>query len=196
MWRIVLVLIPILGNDVEGTRECCPEVLPQPVTSWPRAAFGTWHRWDALWYSSIAEHGYQYASEREAANVGFFPLFPLVNGLIMRVTGLPVEVSGALVSTLLTFCACLVLYQLTIGETDEPGVARRSVLYLIAFPAAYYLAIGYSEALYLLCVLGAFYFARRGQWWWSGLIAFLGENCCGGRACEPVVPARGRRTRA
>jgi hypothetical protein len=47
------------------------------------------------------------------------------------------------------------------------------VLYLIAFPAAYYLAIGYSEALYLLCVLGAFYFARRGQWWWSGVIAFL-----------------------
>jgi hypothetical protein len=35
------------------------------------------------------------------------------------------------------------------------------------------LAIGYSEALYLLCVLGAFYFARRGQWWWSGAIAFL-----------------------
>ena len=173
MWRIVLVLIPILGNDVEGTRECCPEVLPQPVTSWSQAAFGTWHRWDALWYSSIAEHGYQYAGEREAANVGFFPLFPLVNGLIMRVTGLPVEVSGALVSTLLTFLACLVLYKLTIGETDDPGVARRSVLYLIAFPAAYYLAIGYSEALYLLCVLGAFYLARRGQWGWSGAVAFL-----------------------
>ena len=146
MWRIVLVLIPILGNDVEGTRECCPEVLPQPVTSWSQAAFGTWHRWDALWYSSIAEHGYQYAGEREATNVGFFPLFPLVNGVIMRVTGLPVEVSGAIVSTLLTFFACLVLYQLTIGETDDPSVARRSVLYLIAFPAAYYLAIGYSEA--------------------------------------------------
>jgi DNA-binding transcriptional ArsR family regulator len=30
----------------------------------------------------------------------------------------------------------------------------------------------------------------------NSLVAFLGENCCGGRACEPVVPARGRRTRA
>jgi hypothetical protein len=173
MWRIALVLIPILGNDVEGTRECCPEVLPQPVSSWSQAAFGTWHRWDALWYSSIAEHGYQYAGEREATNVGFFPLFPLVNGAIMRVTGLPVEVSGAIVSTLITFVACLVLYKLTLGETDDPGVARRAVVYLIAFPAAYYLAIGFSEALYLLCVLGAFYCARRGQWWWSGAIAFL-----------------------
>jgi hypothetical protein len=172
-WRIVLVLIPLLGNDVAGVRECCPEVLPQAVTSWSQAAFGTWHRWDALWYSSIAEHGYQYAGEREATNVGFFPLFPLVNGAIMRATGLPVEVSGAIVSTLITFFACLVLYKLTISETDDPSVARRAVLYLIAFPAAYYLAIGYSEALYLLCVLGAFYFARRGQWWWSGTVAFL-----------------------
>jgi Gpi18-like mannosyltransferase len=172
-WRIVLVLIPIVGNDVAGVRECCPEVLPQPITSWSQAAFGTWHRWDALWYSSIAEDGYQYAGEREATNVGFFPLFALVNGTIMRVTGLPVEVSGAIVSTIITFFACLALYKLTVGETDDSGTARRAVLYLIAFPAAYYLAIGYSEALYLLCVLGAFYFARRGQWWWSGVIAFL-----------------------
>ena len=44
------------------------------------AAFGTWQRWDALWYSSIAENGYQYQGEREATNAGFFPLFALVNG--------------------------------------------------------------------------------------------------------------------
>ena len=173
MWRIVLVLIPIVGNAVEGTRECCPEVLPQPVTSWSQAAFGAWQRWDAIWYSSIAEQGYHYAGEREAANVAFFPLFPLVNGVVHHISGLPVEVSGAIVSTVIAFLACMVLYKLTLGETDDPGSARRAVLYLIAFPAAYYLAIGFSEAIYLLCVLGAFYFARRGQWWWSGAIAFL-----------------------
>jgi Gpi18-like mannosyltransferase len=173
IWRIVLVLIPIFGHDVAGVRECCPEVLPQPVTSWAQAAFGTWQRWDALWYSSIAENGYQYAGEREAANVAFFPLFPLITGAIRQATGLPGEASGAIVSTVLTLFACIVLYKLTIGETDDPGTAQRAVLYLIAFPAAYYLAIGYSEALYLLCVLGAFYFARRGQWWWSGAVAFL-----------------------
>ena len=172
-WRIVLVFIPIFGEAVEGTRECCPEVLPTPIASWHDAAFGTWHRWDALWYSSIAQDGYQYQGEREATNVGFFPLFPLLNGAILRVTGLPVETSGAIVSTVVTLLACIMLYKLTIGETDDPGTARRAVLYLIAFPAAYYLAIGYSEALYLLCVLGVFYFARQGKWWWCGALAFL-----------------------
>jgi hypothetical protein len=172
-WRIVLVFIPIFGEAVEGTRECCPEVLPTPIVSWQDAAFGTWHRWDALWYSSIAEHGYQYQGEREATNVGFFPLLPLVNGVVLRLTGLPAEASGAIVSTVVTLLACIVLYKLTVGETDDPGTAQRTVLYLIAFPAAYYLAIGYSEALYLLCVLGAFYFARQGKWWWCGALAFL-----------------------
>jgi hypothetical protein len=172
-WRIVLVLIPIFGEAVEGTRECCPEVLPKPIASWQDAAFGTWHRWDALWYSSIAQDGYHYHGEREATNVGFFPLFPLVNGVILRLTGLPVETSGAIVSTVTTLLACIVLYKLTIGETDDPSTAQRTVLYLIAFPAAYYLAIGYSEALYLLCVLGAFYFVRQGKWWWCGALAFL-----------------------
>ncbi len=173
LWRIVLVFIPIFGEAIEGTRECCPEVLPRPIASWHDAAFGTWHRWDALWYSSIAQDGYQYHGEREATNVGFFPLFPLVNGVILRLTGLPIEASGAIVSTVVTLLACVVLYKLTVGETGEPGTAQRTVLYLIAFPAAYYLAIGYSEALYLLCVLGVFYFARQGKWWWCGALAFL-----------------------
>ena len=172
-WRIVLVLIPIFGVDVEGTRECCPEVLPQPIESWQDAAFNTWQRWDAIWYGSIAENGYQYAGQREATNVAFFPLFPLVNGVAHQITGWPVQVSGAIVSTLVTLLACIVLHKLTLDETDDPGTARRTLAYLIAFPAAYYLAIGFSEAIYLLCVLGAFYFARRGQWGWSGVAAFL-----------------------
>jgi hypothetical protein len=172
-WRIVLVLIPILGNEVAGVRECCPEVLPRPVAAWQDAAFNTWHRWDALWYSSIAEHGYQYAGEREATSVGFFPLFALINGMVLRLMGLPVQVSGALVSTLFTVLACWLLYRLTLREGEDEDTARRAVLYLIAFPAAYYLAIGYSEAVYLTCGLAAFYFARQGRWWWCGLFAFL-----------------------
>ena len=27
----------------------------------------------------------------------------------------------------------------------------------------------------------------------NGLVAFLGENCCGGRSCEPAAIARGKR---
>jgi len=172
-WRIALVLVPIFGADVAGVRECCPEVLPKPVESWQDAAFTTWYRWDAIWYGSIARDGYQYFGDREASNVAFFPGFPLLNGVISRVTTVPVDVSGPIVSTLLTLVACWLLYRLTRRETNDADTAQRSIVYLLAFPAAYYLALGFSEALYTVAVLGAFTLARDGKWGWSGLAAFV-----------------------
>ncbi|HET7090056.1 MAG TPA: mannosyltransferase family protein, partial [Anaerolineae bacterium] len=172
-WRIALVLAPIVGSSVAGVPECCPQVDPVPVASISQAAFGHWYRWDAIWYGSIAQDGYQYFGTREASNVAFFPLFPLVNGLAMRLAGLPVEVAGPLLSSLLALAACVALYRLAYRETGEPATVERSVVYLLAFPAAYYLAIGYSEALYLLCVLAAFLWAREGRWGLAGAAAFL-----------------------
>jgi hypothetical protein len=171
VWRSALVLIPIFGAAVEGTRECCPEVLPQPVESWSAAAFTTWYRWDAIWYGSIARDGYQYFGERAASNVAFFPGFPLLNGAVSRAIDLPVEVSGPLVSTLLTVIAAWLLYRLTRRETEDDEAARRSIVYWLAFPAAYYLALGFSEALYTVATLAAFTLAREGKWGWSGLAA-------------------------
>lgn len=172
-WRIALVAIPILGSGVIGTRECCPEVLPKPLTSWSQAAFGDWYRWDAIWYGSIARDGYQYFGTREASNVAFFPLFPLVDGLVSHTIGLPVEAGGSIVSTLLALIACLVLYRLTLRETNDEDTAQRSIVYFLAFPAAYYLAIGYSEALYVVCVLAAFLFARESNWGWCFVASIL-----------------------
>jgi hypothetical protein len=173
IWRIALVVIPIVGAGVVGVPECCPQVDPEPLTSWSQAVYGHWYRWDAIWYGTIAQGGYQYFGTREASNVAFFPLFPLIEGLVSRVTGLPVEASGSWVSTLLAFAACLLLYRLAQRETDDAETASRSVVYLLAFPAAYYLAAGFSEATYLLCVLAAFWWARDGRWAWSGVAAFL-----------------------
>jgi hypothetical protein len=93
--------------------------------------------------------------------------------VISRLIGLPIEVAGPLVSTLIALAACVLLYRLAYRETGEPETAERSVVYLLAFPAAYYLAIGYSEALYVLCVLAAFAWARQGRWGWCGVAAFL-----------------------
>lgn len=173
VWRIVLMMIPVVGADVEAVGECCPQVDPTPLTSVWQAAFERWYRWDALWYGSIAQNGYQYAGAREASNVAFFPFFPLVNGLVSRLSGLPVAASGPLVSTLLALGACMLLYRLMRQETDDADAATRTATYLLAFPGAFYLTIGYAEALYLLCSLTAIYCARHGRWALSGGAAFL-----------------------
>ena len=173
VWRMALVIIPLVGAGVVGVPECCPQVDPQPVTNLSQAAFGHWYRWDAIWYGRIAQNGYQYSGEREASNVGFFPLFPILNGAAMRITGWSAEIAGPILSTLLAFAACVMLYRLTQRELDDAEVSSRSVVYVLAFPAAYYLAIGYSEALYVLCVLAAFWWARGGRWGWAGVAAFF-----------------------
>lgn len=173
VWRIGLMLVPIVGADVVGTTECCPQIDATPLTSAWQAPFERWFRWDAIWYGSIAQDGYQYAGTREPSNAGFFPLFPLVSGAAHRLTGLPVSVSGPLVSTVAACIGCWLLYRITRRETDDPEAAGRSAVYLLAYPGAFYLAIGYTEALYMLCGLAAFWWAREARWGYAGVASFL-----------------------
>jgi len=167
------MLVPLVGADVIGTTECCPQIDATPLTSAWQAPFERWFRWDAIWYGSIAQDGYQYAGAREPSNAGFFPLFPLASGVAHRLTGLPVSISGPLISTLAAFIGCWLLYRITRRETDDPEAAGRSAIYLLAYPGAFYLAIGYTEALYMLCGLAAFGWAREGRWGRAGTASFL-----------------------
>lgn len=173
IWRIALVIVPIVGSSLVSVTECCPQIDATPLTSAGQAVFERWYRWDAIWYGSIAQNGYQYAGTREASNVAFFPLFPLLSGLVSRLMGLPVPVSAPLVSTLVALLACVLLHRLMCHEMADPDAATRSVIYLLAFPGAFYLAIGYTEALYLLCGLAAFGWARQKRWGLAGIAAFL-----------------------
>ena len=173
VWRTGLMLVPLVGADVIGTTECCPQIDATPLTSAWQAPFERWFRWDAIWYGSIAQDGYQYAGAREPSNAGFFPLFPLASGVAHRLTGLPVSISGPLISTLAAFIGCWLLYRITRRETDDPEAAGRSAVYLLAYPGAFYLAIGYTEALYMLCGLAAFWWAREGRWGRAGAASFL-----------------------
>ena len=74
--------------------------------------------WDGQWYRVIAEQGYPAVLPR-AGHGGidmnpwaFFPVFPLAVGAIMKVTGLPFDVVGPLLSTLVGFAAMFLLFKL------------------------------------------------------------------------------------
>ena len=44
-------------------------------------------------------------------------------------------------------------------------------MFLLIFPTAYFLHIGYTESLFLALVLGSFLAARTDRWWLAGLSA-------------------------
>jgi hypothetical protein len=126
-------------------------------------------RWDASWYLDIARHGYR----REAIEPAFFPLYSvLVRGLgeITRS-----EILAAVAISLAAFAVSLVLlHRLTTLELGA-DVAGRTVVLLAFFPTALFFSAVYTEALFLLLELGAFYAARRGRWAWAGALGALGS---------------------
>ncbi|HEV2875528.1 MAG TPA: mannosyltransferase family protein [Thermoleophilaceae bacterium] len=126
-------------------------------------------RWDAAWYLRIADSGYAGSDVRAA----FFPLYPL----LVRAVAAPFGASpaallvAAYAVALAAFLAALVLlHRLVSLELGRP-LARPALLLLSVFPAAVFFGAPYSESLFLLLAVGAFYAARTDRWAWAGAAA-------------------------
>ncbi len=126
--------------------------------------------WDAVWYLGIAESGYPSADSPRAA---FFPLYPLLTRAVAQAGG---GSRGALllaayaVSLVALLAALVLLYRLAALELGR-RLAAPTLLLLSVFPASLFLGAPYSESLYLLASVGAFYAARTGHWAWAGVAA-------------------------
>jgi hypothetical protein len=126
-------------------------------------------RWDAVWYLRIAESGYA-GSEARAA---FFPLYPLaVRALATPFGASPAALlAAAYMVALGAFLGALtLLHRLVELELGRP-LARPALLLLAVFPGALYFGAPYSESLFLLLAVGAFYAARTGRFAWAGACA-------------------------
>ena len=123
--------------------------------------------WDAKWYLDIADDGYD-----GGADAAFFPLYPL----LVRLLALPFGSEEALLlSAYAVSLACFlgalwVLHRLVELELDR-NVATATVWLVALFPASVYFGAPYSESLFLLTSVGAFYAARTGHWMHAGLLA-------------------------
>jgi hypothetical protein len=76
------------------------------------------------------------------------------------------------VSNLAFLAALVVTYLLTELEADERR-ARTTVVLLAFFPTSYFFLMPYSESLFLLLAVAAFWYARRGRWIGAGIAGAL-----------------------
>ena len=129
-----------------------------------------WNRWDAPHYLDLARAGYV-SEGLEARWIVFYPLYPWLVRAASFV--LRDEVAAAfLVSGVASVAAALLLQRLArLDESEE--VARGSVFFMLVFPTAYFLHIGYTESLFLALALGSFVAARARCWWAAGLLGGL-----------------------
>lgn len=144
------------------------------VSVWPiTGALGTWiervvlwpnARYDVIWNLGIAEQGYSY----RLGSTAFHPLYPLLIGGFGRVLGGNYLLAGWLIAQVCCVAMLALLYKLVLLDYDQ-GVAQRTTLFLMGSPLGFIFLVPYAESLLLLCIVGAFYAARRGRWLLAGL---------------------------
>ena len=119
---------------------------------------------------------------RHDGSMEFYPLFPWLVRLVAYVSRSYLA-SGFIVSGIASVIAAVLLRRLV--HLDYPAsVAMRSVWFLLIFPTAYFLHIGYSEALFLALALACILAARGERWWLAGV---LGAFCWMTRATGAVL---------
>jgi 4-amino-4-deoxy-L-arabinose transferase-like glycosyltransferase len=142
--------------------------------------FSIWNRWDAPHYLDVALFGY---TNYDPGNlpmysklgdldlfIVFYPLFPWATAV--GLTFLPDLVAPVMVSAIASVAAVLLLYRLVAREFGE-HIGKRAAVFMLIFPTAYFLHIGYTESLFMALVLGSFLAARTDRWWLAGLLGGL-----------------------
>jgi hypothetical protein len=132
-----------------------------------------WAQWDGGWYLSIAREGYYYRGMQEVSSIAFFPLYPLLIKSVAPLTGNSMVLAGLLVSYLCLLVACFFLYDLARHETGDEDAAQRAVLYLLIAPASLFFSAVYTESLFLLLSVAAFWATRQQRWGWAIFAAAL-----------------------
>jgi hypothetical protein len=140
-----------------------------------------WARYDAGWYAHIATEGYSYTPGQQSP-VAFFPTYPLA---VRGITALGVDVflAGVLLTMVCGVLALVLFTHWARARADESTV-RDAGLLLALYPFAFFLyGAMYSDALFLLLIVGAFLLLERGHLVPAVLLGVMAT------AARPVAPA-------
>jgi hypothetical protein len=158
-----------------------------------RPLLGIYGQWDYTWYQAIAAHGYFSGRGPGSDGAAFLPGFPLVLAAVHLIVRNWV-VAGLLISLVAGGVALVCIGRLG-GE--------RAALCLLTAPAAMYLIVGYSEALFLAFALPAWMAAKRRDWplasllaACAGLVRVNGVFLIAALMLAAVMSPRGQRLRA
>lgn len=167
--RNVLYLYVLTRVAVWTTAYCARWLFPaDPELREPAGAGTAFQQWDWYHFLDIARDGYfpgdsgpwtDKWDNREA----FFPGFPLVlravHGVIPHWT-----MAGLLISFVSGAVAVVAVARIARSYRPGTSIDRDAVLFFLLSPCAIFLAVGYSEALFLAFALPAWLAARRHSW--------------------------------
>ncbi|GAB2749710.1 mannosyltransferase family protein [Streptomyces bullii] len=133
-------------------------------------------RWDALWYTRVAELGYGYevrlADGDVHSNLAFFPLLPWLERLVAAVSPLSYADGGFVVSLLASLAAAWGIFAVA-----DHVYGRRAgvcaVLLWAVLPVGIVQSMAYSESLFTALAAWSLYAVLTGRWVTAGALALL-----------------------
>jgi hypothetical protein len=131
-------------------------------------------RYDSGWFFGIARNWYEYV-EGGRSNLAFFPMYPLLMRRVGQWLGggqANYYLAGIAISWTAYVTAMVLLYRLARLDLPRPE-AWRAVVYASIFPFAFFFGLVYSESLFLLFSVAAFYGFRTRRWIVGGLAGAL-----------------------
>ena len=131
-------------------------------------------RWDVGWYIGIAAEGYRWQPARITIqqNIAFFPAFPMAMRYVSLFLGRELLWTGVLISWVCFLWALVYLHRFTRERFGEDS-SRAAITLLACYPFALFYSTAYTEALFLLCLVGACYHFEREQLWKAGAWGLL-----------------------
>lgn len=130
-------------------------------------------RWDSGWYLDILRQGYASTLDPDRpSSIAFFPAFPLVTRAVAVVTRTSDPLAAFLVVVVAFFWALTYLYRLARMDLSADA-AQAALMFAVFYPYAVYFSALYTESLFLLVAVGAFYHFRRGDLVRAGLFGLV-----------------------
>ncbi len=134
--------------------------------------------WDGQWYQQIATQGYPTTlplTDEGTVDMNpwaFFPLYPILVGVIMRVTGGSFYVVASLTAMLVGAVAVVLLFRL-VDRAVGRWEAIVAVVGLCTFISAPVLQMTYTESLAILLVIVTLMLVRARHYWWVAVVLVL-----------------------
>jgi hypothetical protein len=141
-------------------------------------------RWDAGWYLQIVTDGYKYIPGDPSVqqNIVFFPAYPMLMRVAGRLLGgdMVGYVAAGLIISIGSFFAALAYLYAFARDRYGDEVAGGAIWLLAAYPFAIFFGALYTESLFLLGTVGAFYHFSKQQFgraaWWGLLVGLTRVN--------------------
>jgi hypothetical protein len=133
-------------------------------------------RWDALWYTRVAELGYGYEVRLPNgdvhSNLAFFPLLPWLERLLAATTPLSYADAGFTVALVASLAAAWGVFAVA-DHVYGPRAGVCAALLWAVLPVGIVQSMAYSESLFTALAAWSLYAVLTGRWVTAGALAAL-----------------------